>query len=235
MSNRFYIQRRTGNAWHRFSPQRGYHENVAVDELLTIAEPGLYRARYVTDRGRLAHYGEPIEIEGPENDDQPTISDEPPTAESQAAAAAAAPAVIQTDPTGMPFPMPTDHDLLQFMWTYRIIRDDIKSDTKEFLQLMSQQMNVALLAEQTRARESLELSSQHYKAVAKLQQAQVDEMRKRTEDSEDKAEIANTALVQVMQQNEDDAAVQPADAKQALIEQLPMLLQAAKEFGILPQ
>jgi hypothetical protein len=121
---------------------------------------------------------------------------------------------------------------------YKMIREDIKADNATFLQLMSQQMNVALLAEQTRARESLELASTHHKAVAKAQQEMVQEMRSRSLESEKKAEQANKALVQVMQDQDDEQQAQlqqqpPADPKAALIEQLPMLLAAAKEMGII--
>ena len=74
-TSRFYIQRKDGTRWGRYSPQRGYHENIEPAELLVIAEPGLYRARYVSESGTLLSYGEII----PVSEREPELSTEKPT------------------------------------------------------------------------------------------------------------------------------------------------------------
>jgi len=254
MQRRYYVQQKRGTRWIRFKPSRGYLKDSDPAAHLVNVEPGAYRARFVDSEGVLSHYGPEMLVEShapqalPMTEENRTPQAAPPVAPPPADTEPEeyepetepdpAPPATETIPNAMPFPAPNDGELMRFMWMYRLIRDDIKQDNATFLQLMSQQMNVALLAEQTRARESLELASTHHQAVAKAQQEMVQEMRKRSEHSEQRAEQANAALVQVMQEQDDEPpppqmAEQQQDPKAALIEQLPMLLAAAKELGIL--
>ncbi len=249
MNKRYYLQQKRGTRWIRFKPSRGYLADAEPAAHLVNVEAGAYRARFVDSDGVLSHYGPPLVVESqapaaqtvpnappaPAEMPQPVETDpdeyEPETEPNPA------PPTTATEPNALPFPAPNDGELMRFMWMYRLIRDDIKADNQTFLQIMSQQMNVSLLAEQTRARESLALASTHHQAVAKAQEEMVQEMRTRSEVSEKKAEQANLALVQVMQESDEQTTELPVaqqqDPKTALIEQLPMLLAAAKDLGIL--
>jgi len=52
---------------------------------------------------------------------------------------------------------------------YNTLRTDIKGDNAAFLSIMAQQMNVGLLAEQNRSRESIASMAQHHEATHKAQ------------------------------------------------------------------